>query len=244
MAALVPIIWDDCLRGKETTIDLIEQFELNKNVKLMVWHYNDLDNFQLADEQLWTKYLKCFNRIWLASAFKGASNVDQLVPPIQFHINNHLAWIKVVKQFIFSNPNYRQNLQGIALTGWQSFDHFMTLCELLPTSLPSLALCLQTIQNAKGDFDEEAHRNASEKLGFNTLIPLSAIINFCSIQPFYANFPGSQLFCLSLKLDECRNEYKTLRTHPSFRGGFSEYAINHSITNPLHINAFFSNAKL
>ena len=236
--SLKPIIWDDMLRSPTITMQLIDKFELNKrSLNLMVWHYCNLTNFQLADEQLWNKYLKSFDQIWIASAFKGASNVDAVFPPIEFHISNHEAWLYNQKQFIVNNSNYRQNLVGIALTGWSRFDHLMCLCELLPTAIPSLALCLQTIE--KNGFNEEAHRTASEILGFSTIIPLG-LYN----QAFYADYPGSQLFCLTLKLLECRTDFKMLYKHPSLVGGFTDFHSGQCRINPLHIQSFLPNAKL
>jgi hexosaminidase len=39
--------------------------------------------------------------------------------------------------------NFKQ-VRGLVLTGWQRYDHFATLCELLPAALPSLVLNLIT----------------------------------------------------------------------------------------------------
>lgn len=200
---LQPIIWDDMLRSMPSS--LISSFQLNKVVQPMIWHYADLENFQLSNDDFWSKYTKLFPKIWFASAFKGASEVNQVLPPIPFHSSNQLAWLAVNKQLEANS----ECVQGIALTGWSRFDHFMTLCELLPVSIPCLAICLQIIR--KGQFDEEALREASDLLRCSDLIPCKPMD--CQ---FYADFPGAQLFHLVLRLMECNSEYAMLKMHPRF----------------------------
>lgn len=236
--SLKPIVWDDMFRHVSSV--LIQKFDLNKDVQLMVWHYRDLENFlhQLQDESLWSKYLKLFDHIWIATAFKGASGVDAIMPPIEFHVNNHLAWDHVIKEYILNNPNYRQNISGIALTGWSRYDHMMTICELLPTSLPSLIMCLQVVQNMNS-FTKEVQQKSSQLLGFNSLIPMGYIDPLSSIS---ANYPGFNLFSLSIKLIGLINEKKALFRNPSVKGGFRQCLIDRSRINPLHIRSFLDYA--
>uniref|UniRef100_A0A674GH10 beta-N-acetylhexosaminidase n=1 Tax=Taeniopygia guttata TaxID=59729 RepID=A0A674GH10_TAEGU len=47
------------------------------------------------------------------------------------------------------------------------YDHYSVLCELLPVSIPSLAICLQTLVN--GGFTEEAKRKVLEVLGLESV---------------------------------------------------------------------------
>lgn len=57
-----------------------------------------------------------FQTVWFASAFKGASGIDQMLTPIDHHLNNHLQWHKVIQ----SMSEYKSmSFQGIVLTGWQ-----------------------------------------------------------------------------------------------------------------------------
>ena len=51
-----------------------------------------------------------------------------------------------------------------------SYDHFSGLCELLPTALPSLALCLATV--IQGKFTPQMHSKVSKDLGFSSNIPV------------------------------------------------------------------------
>ena len=56
-------------------------------------------------------------------------------------------------------------MSGVILTGWQRFDHFASLCELLPVSVPSLRCCLIALDKKK--FDEEDSKEAFEVLGIS-----------------------------------------------------------------------------
>lgn len=63
---------------------------------------------------LMEKYRKCgFSQLWAASAFKGATGVNQALTPIEHHLRNHVQWLQVAG----SGP--ADMLQGIVLTGWQ-----------------------------------------------------------------------------------------------------------------------------
>lgn len=60
------------------------------------------------------KYRKSgFSWLWAASAFKGATGVNQSLTPIEHHLRNHLQWLQVAG----SVP--ADTLRGIILTGWQ-----------------------------------------------------------------------------------------------------------------------------
>ncbi|MEJ1284152.1 hypothetical protein NN561_015134 [Cricetulus griseus] len=83
-----PLVWDDMLRD-------IPQEQLQ--VFLM------------------GKYQECgFQRLWAASAFKGATGASQALPPVEHHIRNHEQWLQV------AGRGPVDSLQGIILTGWQS----------------------------------------------------------------------------------------------------------------------------
>ncbi|XP_075759657.1 hexosaminidase D isoform X2 [Pelodiscus sinensis] len=198
--AVKPIVWDDMLRGvsEETlTVLLIE------------------------------KYRKCgFLKLWFASAFKGASGVNQSLTPIGHHLKNHLQWLKV------ANSIPADMLQGIALTGWQRYDHFSVLCELLPVGIPSLAVSLQALQN--GGYSEKVKENVEKQLGLSNL----EIDTFMSES--LGTFPGSDILrfvtqiCFYLKpsVDELleRNRYIT--------GWFSPFHRKRRIVHPIMVHHF------
>jgi hypothetical protein len=53
---------------------------------------------------------------------------------------------------IISSYSGQLKFKGIFITGWQRYDHFSVLCELLPVGIPSLAASLAFIHsNSRGN---------------------------------------------------------------------------------------------
>lgn len=68
----------------------------------------------LSAVQLIEKYRRCgFSKVWLASAFKGATGANQSLTLIGHHLRNQLEWLQVASR----SP--ADVLEGITLTGWQ-----------------------------------------------------------------------------------------------------------------------------
>ncbi|XP_063817138.1 hexosaminidase D isoform X1 [Pseudophryne corroboree] len=175
-----PIAWDDMLRG--ACAQTLTESGVAQLVEPMIWDYTpnlDVDNrIALID-----KYWQCgFHKIWLASAFKGATGTSQQLTHIGHHLENHRRWQQVVKKI----P--QGILQGLAITGWQRYDHFSVLCELLPVGIPSLAVCLQTLKN--GFFSEQIAASVRDLLGMSHL----DTENYSS--EISASFPGSDVLTL------------------------------------------------
>ncbi|NXX28068.1 HEXDC Hexosaminidase, partial [Nicator chloris] len=217
---VTPIVWDDMLRGmSEKTL---AESGVPQLVQPMIWDYaTDID--VEGKVQLIEKYRRCgFSKVWFASAFKGATGVNQSLPLIGHHLRNQLEWLEVASR----SP--ADVLEGIALTGWQRYDHFAVLCELLPVAIPSLAVCLQTLKN--GGYSETVKEYVEKLLGMSNL----EIDTFTSTS--LGTFPGSNIltlvtevsFYLKSSVDELleRNGYVT--------GWFSPYHRKRKIIHPMH----------
>ncbi|XP_069916183.1 hexosaminidase D isoform X2 [Oryctolagus cuniculus] len=173
---------------------------------------------------LMEKFRECrFPRLWAASAFKGATGASRALPPIEYHLHNHTQWLQVAG----SAPT--DALRGIVLTGWQRYDHFSVLCELLPVGIPSLAACLQLLLH--GGFTEDVKTKVENLLG------LSSLEMTDSTSKGAGSFPGSNILALvtqvSLHLRSSvdalleRNRYVT--------GWFSPYHRRHKLIHPVMI---------
>ncbi|XP_039572138.1 hexosaminidase D isoform X2 [Passer montanus] len=219
---VTPIVWDDMLRG--ISEETLAESGVPQLVQLMIWDYATDINVG-GKVQLIEKYRRCgFSKVWLASAFKGATGVNQSLTLIGHHLRNQLEWLQVASR----SP--ADVLEGIALTGWQRYDHFSVLCELLPVAIPSLAVCLQTVKH--GGYSEKIKENVEILLG----MPNLEIDTFMS--PSVGTFPGSNIltlvteisFHLKSSVDELleRNRYAT--------GWFSPYHRKKKIIHPIIVH--------
>lgn len=170
---------------------LFQRSGLDKLVEPVVWFYRHdiLDSVTL---DTWKKYSRLFPGVWVASAFKGATGSAQYITNASFHIDNNLQWVNVMRTLGAQKSII--NFRGVALTGWQRYDHFAVLCELFPVGLPSLALCLQTIQ--MGGFGEDVLHVTSKQLRCSNNLDLefpvmekdgAQVTQDCS-------FPGSSVY--------------------------------------------------
>ncbi|XP_016157544.1 PREDICTED: hexosaminidase D-like isoform X2 [Ficedula albicollis] len=156
------LMWDDMLR--KISVGALRESGIAKHVSPVVWFYApDFEAEQIVP--FLTKYVESgFEAVWFASAFKGTTGPAQAWTPLSYHLKNHLSWLKVMQAVPRLAP---LRLQGVVLTGWQRYDHYSVLCELLPVSIPSLAICLQTLVN--GGFTEEAKRKVLDVLGLESV---------------------------------------------------------------------------
>lgn len=90
---------------------------------------------------------------------------------------DQVSWIRQLNSYI---PSKWQNFDGMILTGWSRYDHFLSLCELLPYSIPSLAYSLAAwkepfrSQNRVDLFsNQQLHKYVQEQLRCSTPIHLN-----------------------------------------------------------------------
>lgn len=222
------LMWDDMLRKIRN--EKIHETGIAEHVTPMMWFYQR--HFDVAKvEQLLTKYVDSgFRSIWFASAFKGATGVGQVLTPIQNHLENHLQWLWVI-QSMSQFPLL--HFQGLALTGWQRYDHFSTLCELLPVAIPSLVVCMQAV--SFGSYTDEAKAKAQEILGFENIILDS------NLSEGDGTFAGVEIYHMVHWIyRNLKSEVNILANNRTIDGWFNHYHRKHRFGNPKTMELFGS----
>ncbi|XP_008050309.1 hexosaminidase D [Carlito syrichta] len=215
-----PLVWDDMLR--DLPQDQLAASGLPQLVELVLWDYAaDLDVHSKV--LLVQKFRECgFLRLWAASAFKGATGASQALPPIGLHLRNQAQWLQVAS----SGP--ADSLQGIILTGWQRYDHFSVLCELLPVGIPSLAACLQSLLH--GGFAEDVKSRVENFLGVSNLEITDPM------REGTGSFPGSAILDLVMQISlHLRSSVDTLLESRYVSGWFSPYHRRRKLIHPVMI---------
>ncbi|XP_066090409.1 hexosaminidase D isoform X2 [Saccopteryx bilineata] len=215
-----PLVWDDMLR--DIPEEQLSASGVPQLVEPVLWDYGaDLDVHGRA--LLMEKYRKCgFLRLWAASAFKGATGPRQALPPIEYHLRNNLQWLQVAAR----GP--ADTLQGIVLTGWQRYDHFSVLCELLPVGIPSLAICLQSLLH--GGFSEDVRAKVENLLGIASLETTGLMSEGAG------SFPGSDILALVTEGLHLRSSVDDMLQRDRYvTGWFSPYHRRRKLIHPVMI---------
>jgi hexosaminidase len=178
------LMWDDMLRSVPVEV-LRGHVDLLRCVKPVVWQYTATLNFPPG---MWQRYLEIFPSMYVATAFKGASSSCAKVPPIEHHVANHLAWTRELREQRVPSAD------GLILTGWQRFDHFAVLCELLPVGVPSLVCCAKAFRT--GLWVDGDLADAAKTVGVASLEDGGPLV-----MDDAAAFPGADLFLQMKRFD-------------------------------------------
>lgn len=217
-----PIMWDDMFRSIPE--EYLRDTGINKYVELMVWKYTPNVEDQIT-KSIWEKYASLFSSIWVASAFKGATTPKTTFPNAEYHLENHLSWMRVIAE-----NNDKINFRGIALTGWSRYDHFAILCELLPSSVASLAINLVFLKD--GVIDDTAISKIKNLLkcddGFNITWDIAN-------QEMHCNFPGSKIFAGVQRLANVQSNLDKINNNGHVVGWLSDYNVKMKFGSPAHV---------
>ncbi|RNA40912.1 Hexosaminidase D [Brachionus plicatilis] len=233
------MIWEDMIRRNMLSSNDYSIKTFAKKIVPVVWNYKaqveiDSDVFRIYDD--------LFSEIWFASAFKGATRHLEIIPNAELHHSNHLSWLSIIRNF----PSTHK-IKGMILTGWSRYDHMQAVCEILPASLPSMTLCLQTLLNYQEEnalvFEETKKILNCDYSGHDAgfLLDPTSVTNFTKLQVsvqeltslYKCDFPGAHLYNWLLGLRILIHGFET------------KHAIYSEILNSYNLkNNFFNTIKL
>uniref|UniRef100_A0A034W755 Hexosaminidase D n=2 Tax=Bactrocera dorsalis TaxID=27457 RepID=A0A034W755_BACDO len=241
------VIWDDMLR--DMMLSEMQHAHIGSYVEPMVWVYAN-DIYRFIQPQLWDMYAKVFPTIWTASAFKGAFGESLMIPPLQRHLENNMRWLAVIAK---ESGRFSKGIRGLALTGWQRYDHFAVLCELFPVGIPSLITSLSTVSkgyfvtNPKENdilrvlecaFHPDSRRSGHPWIELHPNSHHSQLFSACS-------YPGSMVYKFALRLFEKLSELQNYLLHTQDRSAWmSEYNVRHNFSSPSRVYDVTHNTPL
>ncbi|KAE9418228.1 hypothetical protein Angca_003478 [Angiostrongylus cantonensis] len=134
------LMWFD--EVKNTDHKLIKEYELDRLVIPVVWKYTTNLDRDLPPA-MWEELARSFSTVWGASAFKGADGPNRYWNRMKTYMLNNKQWYQQAEKY----SDLFDDVHGFFLTGWQRYDHFAALCELMPVSMASLAISIRLIHN-------------------------------------------------------------------------------------------------
>ncbi|WKX87965.1 hypothetical protein Q1695_007961 [Nippostrongylus brasiliensis] len=195
--------WNDMF--DKSDVEDMRDAKLGDLITPVVWGYKaDVTEPGYFPDHLFDRLSKVFSKLFFASAFKGATRIDEDFIDVDRYLRNHMSYVKLYQE-------NRQALQGrvggIIVTGWQRYMHHAPLCELLMVSIPSLVTDLVYLLNVTRNRNDiwrdvrkllrcPAHLESTvvpEKIGEMLFVPhKDAFLNLC-------DFQGSRLYKLIME---------------------------------------------
>ena len=234
---VTPIVWDDMLRNF-----MVEELRpLGGLLEPMVWVYAP-DVARFAPSYTWDRFEQVFDNIWTASAFKGAHGETLVTPDIKKHLENNLNWLALMEE---EEGRTGRRFRGIVLTGWQRYDHFAVLCELLPAAVPSLAVTL--LATSRGYFNDSLKSPLLKELScpeqsqsFNRYGEKFFDLDydrFLFQKLSWCYFPGQKFYKVTKDListEETVDDF--VKTVERKKGWMTDYNLRHNMTSPYRVD--------
>ncbi|CAF0807732.1 unnamed protein product [Rotaria sp. Silwood1] len=173
--------------------------ELIELVVPMIWAYVD-DIKSWFDDSFWIRF-STFPEVWVASSYKGSSGEITTMSYIGHHQRNQQTWLEAM---YIASEKYKVNFTGVTVTGWSRYDHMLSLCEFLPSSIPSLAYSLQTIVH--GRITNELNETVSQKLLGCNQMPLWERSTYPTLVS--CTFPGHEMYEMMYQHDYVMRQYE------------------------------------
>ena len=154
-------------------------------------------------------------------------------------MTNNLKWLELMGE---QKHKLGGGFRGIVLTGWQRYDHFAVLCELLPAGLPSLAVNL--LATSHGYFNNSLSHKLYRGLQCGDNIQ-SAGVDLVSDRRLWDKmrwcmFPGAAFFKLTKSFTEVEKEVREyLEKLDMKRGWLTQYNRRHNFSSPFRYGPLF-----
>ncbi|KRZ44770.1 Hexosaminidase D, partial [Trichinella pseudospiralis] len=211
------LVWHDMLNVMEDRS--LEKWSLGDLVEPVVWAYaENLEEY--LPLELWKRFEKIFKHVWGASAFKGADGPARYYSNVNHYLMNHISWQKQMNTLV--KEKVKLDFRGIILTGWQRYDHFAILCELLPVGIPTLAVSLATLR--AGDYDTRVDELTARVLGCDSFRVDMTLLS-CTFPGFGIYSSVEQLKAVLTDLDE------SLYSKHEFQGWMNEFSIQNNYSS-------------
>uniref|UniRef100_A0A1I8EST3 beta-N-acetylhexosaminidase n=1 Tax=Wuchereria bancrofti TaxID=6293 RepID=A0A1I8EST3_WUCBA len=199
----------------------------NKNKEkdhLAAMHLAKIANYikTLIPNFTWNSLAAKFPIVWGSSAYKGANGPLSAFLDLKHYFRNNKSWITHRKAY----GTLFRTFRGLIITGWQRYDHFAVLCELLPVALPSVVLNLLVAKAGDKFSTQSIIKAATAALNCTSRISLEYMHSFDS-----CNFPGVELFSV---IHSLRNHIKVIKSEVfeshQVKGWLNRFNIHHGYT--------------